>query len=782
MNLQELRRIVMEQNKCIEWLLAEVKELKAANNPMEEAQVTSEREEQTPAVELTPETVLAASPESIVKPTPAPIPVPAVATSPPAYVAETKQPRINRENWVGINLLSRLGWLLIVIGAISVAAFDGFHPLFRTGILFVLGFIVLALGEVMSRRGRTVVSLGVSAGGVALCFVAIGTSYFALSTLDMYAALAACVVATGLGVYLAVRHNAQVIGCFAIIGGFLPIFALDNQGEPFVLGLIVYFLLLALLTLFLSLSRKWTVMHFIGFGLTMISVGYLGWIASPPLALGYAVFALILYYAMPLLASVGSNTPLKITDGVLLALNGLIGTLWIVSIGERFHDSRLFEQLTLLDFLPLLWTIQGAFFAGIGIFHGGKILERTGLVLLLPATFTLMFYPLFFTFSSISVTLIVTIILGTFTAAMVFICGLYISKKRQWRGLGKAQKLVAAITLLAFSIYLLDRLLIEWIDPRMSRIFEDNFILIGLMLASLSICIALTRMRQIADKATTILANVIHGIVMVLLWSFAVDVGRDSTGSLILSFAWALIAFGLLLWHYMTKKQSTWTIWYKNIVFANVWAFSIYTVWQLLNGFFAKTPILIVLIFVIGLIVTRTRPFLDKGAKGIAIGANGIALLWLLFFGGSAFVPQLPLVVIHGVLTLAALLVIWDMFVIATGKTDLAGGRCMALSGYLLISTTQLLLVQANVAITSAWISILYALLGAGWIVAGFGKDSRLARRTGLFLSMAAACKLLVVDTWGLSTEMRIISYISLGIILIGVSFVYQKLSARRAG
>jgi len=36
---------------------------------------------------------------------------------------------------------------------------------------------------------------------------------------------------------------------------------------------------------------------------------------------------------------------------------------------------------------------------------------------------------------------------------------------------------------------------------------------------------------------------------------------------------------------------------------------------------------------------------------------------------------------------------------------------------------------------------------------------------------------LLVIDTWGLFTEMRIVSYVSLGLILMLISFVYQKLS-----
>jgi hypothetical protein len=251
------------------------------------------------------------------------------------------------ENWVGVNLFNRLGAMLLIIGTIAVAAFEGFHPLLRTSVLFALAFTVIILAELMNRKKPTIFSTGLSATGVALSYIAIAASFFALETLGMYTALIACILATTLGIFLATRYNAQVIGCFALIGGYLPIFALDPFNNTIMVGVMVYFIILSLFSLTLALSRKWSTMNIIGFILTVLGASYLGWQAAPITALIYACFAFLLYTALPLIATYRTKAKFTDLDVWLIILNTFISSIVIFLIANRLELQNLHAFLCL---------------------------------------------------------------------------------------------------------------------------------------------------------------------------------------------------------------------------------------------------------------------------------------------------------------------------------------------------------------------------------------------------------------------------------------------------
>ena len=56
----------------------------------------------------------------------------------------------------------------------------------------------------------------------------------------------------------------------------------------------------------------------------------------------------------------------------------------------------------------------------------------------------------------------------------------------------------------------------------------------------------------------------------------------------------------------------------------------------------------------------------------------------------------------------------------------------------------------------------------------GFAKRGVMLRRFGLGLSVAVVGKLFLIDMSSLTTGYKIISYFSLGISLVAISFVYQ--------
>jgi uncharacterized membrane protein len=81
--------------------------------------------------------------------------------------------------------------------------------------------------------------------------------------------------------------------------------------------------------------------------------------------------------------------------------------------------------------------------------------------------------------------------------------------------------------------------------------------------------------------------------------------------------------------------------------------------------------------------------------------------------------------------------------------------------------------------------SVIWLIYGAGLMVAGFWKRSAFVRWQSLVLIAFTIIKIFTFDSSQLDKEYRILSFIALGVVLLGISFVYQrdwlKLSSRPA-
>ncbi len=71
---------------------------------------------------------------------------------------------------------------------------------------------------------------------------------------------------------------------------------------------------------------------------------------------------------------------------------------------------------------------------------------------------------------------------------------------------------------------------------------------------------------------------------------------------------------------------------------------------------------------------------------------------------------------------------------------------------------------------------IFFALL---YIILGFKQNFVMLRRMGLILSLLATVKMLIIDSLSFSLPQKIISYFIFGLVLIGISVVYQKITVR---
>lgn len=77
---------------------------------------------------------------------------------------------------------------------------------------------------------------------------------------------------------------------------------------------------------------------------------------------------------------------------------------------------------------------------------------------------------------------------------------------------------------------------------------------------------------------------------------------------------------------------------------------------------------------------------------------------------------------------------------------------------------------KASVAISLFWLVYAIAL-----VVAGFWRRYKWVRIGGVSLLLIAILKLFFIDLWSLGQLYRIVASISLGAVLLGISFLYQK-------
>ena len=746
-------------------------------------------------------------------------------------------------------MLNRIGALLIVIGAVATAAHDGFPEWVRSLILFLFALAVVGFGEFLNRKKTTVASIGVSATGVALMYVTIAASYFGLHTIGTYAALISCVAVTVLGIYLATRYNAQIIGVFALIGGYLPIFALDSLDNPLVIGLVAYLVLLSLFSLTLALIRKWSVMNIIGFVLTVVGtlILGLGWRIDPATALAYAGFAFVVYTALPLVAAYGAKEKLGTLDITLVILNTFISSIVIFAIASRLNIENLnswlcagfaafyvglafvakcvfdnsilrtiFELATVgfcILFVPfffepaqftLAWTVMGIILAAGGILNGKKLAEYSGIGILALSFMFLFTHDWwggndFFTPFMLAPQF--TFNFAFLTTAMTIVFASYLVKGRHREGYGQAHKILTFINLWVFALYMIFRYVPQYLPEGLAEYITPSLWAIK----TFAIAFIYAKVKLWSDNGTKILANIMHFIGIIgLFFVTAILTGSWRTtpnANLISVLVAQIIGFTAVLIYYLTEKRNLWTVSYKNINVASLLLSIMMVAGGIFSGFFGIQPMLIMFTFLSAIAITRIPAIRDEGTKVFAIIMHFIGLIWLFGFNSMQYQNNVwQLLALNGAAQIVAMIAINDLFNLFSAKTarmGIAGSadpndglrseqsepsknnpvKIVILSAYFLIVTTQTMMVQGDIAFYSAVISIMYAVLALAWIVLGFALRNKVMRLAGLFLSMAAVAKLLIVDVWGASSEMRIISLVSLGIILVSISLVYSKLS-----
>lgn len=258
---------------------------------VEEEQVSEEEkaiEEPEPVIEEEPETT-----EELSDPEEEKIPEPAERAY-AAIHAPGSQPFEAEENWytrfrnnnpdlekyIGENILSKIAITILVIGIAFFVKFaidkDWINEIARVGIGILCGGIILGFAHRLRTRFKAFSSVLV-AGGIAIFYFSVGIGFHQYHIFSQTVAFVIMFMITAFSVFISVSYDRVELAVLSIIGGFAtPFMVSTGQGNYQVL--FVYILILDTGMLVLAYLRKWNLVNILAYCFTMLL--YIVWLES----------------------------------------------------------------------------------------------------------------------------------------------------------------------------------------------------------------------------------------------------------------------------------------------------------------------------------------------------------------------------------------------------------------------------------------------------------------------------------------------------------------------
>lgn len=643
--------------------------------------------------------------------------------------------------YVGLNILSKIGVIFIIIGVIAFSAVsDGYIPAWgRLTMILALGAVMTFLGEVFRRNGSVIFSLSLTFGGIAELFICALVGRFGFDVIgDGALIIGALTAATGL--LLTVRYKSQALLIVTMIGAFLPVWAVDTMMGYFIGG--VYIAAVSAGAAMLCHRRGYFPAKFVGVLLAA--------------AEGICMYAL------------GSNfrgiTALdpKISNAVISTLHNITGifcAVLVIAICAMYAGSVVLKSVTRCGGInkaeTTLLVLSQAFSMLLPLaFLGGRNYAAGIIVLILAALYAVctvmlsmalgqncrieqIFENLLFTALSIG---IITFFPKMYSymvfhvfAAAVIVTGLY-RKRRLWLGWGYAA--------LGFAeLFFLFDCVSNGGDP----LFKWTFLLNTLVWIAVMIFFA-------AKGRRGSLVNTYAWAVLFNTAFFGIYLVYDTISAALIS--------AKLLPNGMTNITRTLTV-HRFLLTVVVW-------------------------MIVGFAAGKLK-FMKKNAAAASITFYSIGMFCLFVTNVTAYFNSwkhldlgVATIIVYIAVNVVSVLSALDMALrIKSLAPRFARAVGLVVSFYALMTLTVTLDLNGWAAFTSCIISIVYILTAAAWIGIGFARYNALLRRFGLALALFSSAKLFLFDFSGISAMGRTLMFIGFGVTLLCISFVYAYFEKR---
>lgn len=236
------------------------------------------------------------------------------------------------EKFIGENLFNKIGIGILVIGIGFFLKFaidkNWINEIGRTFIGFLCGGILITLAHRM-RKSLPAFSSVLVGGGVAVLYFTIAIAFHQYHLIGQTVAFLLTVLITSFTVLLSIQYNRKELAILAILGGFSAPFMVST-GKSNEVVFFSYLLILNIGMLVLAYFKKWNIVNIICYAATIILFG--SWLAievvdgrgqgKPPYGIGllFATFYYLTFFAMNVVNNVRNNMRFgAIEIGILLS-------------------------------------------------------------------------------------------------------------------------------------------------------------------------------------------------------------------------------------------------------------------------------------------------------------------------------------------------------------------------------------------------------------------------------------------------------------------------------
>ena len=272
-------------------------------------------------------------------------------SSPPASVNKVEQPFIpintksnfkqnfnqssfiksDLEKFIGENLISKIGILILIIGVAIGAKYaidkDILSPLTRIILGYLVGIGLMGFALKLKAKYENFSAVLLS-GSIAIMYFLTYAAYDFYSLIPQELTFALMVIFTSFTVFAAVKYNQQVIAHIGLVGAYgVPFLLSDGSGNVAVL--FTYITIINIGILILSFKKYWKPLFYLSFALAWLI--FASWLFIDfkndihfKLALTFSIVFFLIFYSTNLAYKLHKNEVFGMTDVIILLLNSFI--------------------------------------------------------------------------------------------------------------------------------------------------------------------------------------------------------------------------------------------------------------------------------------------------------------------------------------------------------------------------------------------------------------------------------------------------------------------------
>ena len=328
-----------------------------------------------------------------------------VITAPTAPKPQVSAPKISLpkqpsdlEKIIGESWINKIGILIVVIGVAIGAKYsienELISPLTRIILGYLVGIGLLGFGIKLKPKFEGYSAVLVS-GAISIFYFITYFAYSFYSLIPQVLAFVMMLIFTAFTVFTAIKYNRVVIAHIGLIGAYAVPFLLSS-GSGRVDILFSYMLIINLGILFISIKKDWKSLHYSAFFFTWMIYG--SWFADKSfdsglqgyeaLGIGFATAFFLVFYGVSLFNNIISKEKLDKVNIILILLNSFIyfGFGFGIFNGHSILDSYLglFTLFNAAIHFAVLFFIKSKKLADSKLFYSTLAMVFTFITIAIP--------------------------------------------------------------------------------------------------------------------------------------------------------------------------------------------------------------------------------------------------------------------------------------------------------------------------------------------------------------------------------------------------------------